>query len=138
MSRIASGVWIAARTRMTPPHRVHRKASTANTRASNCVQGSLRACGFSADSRRVERSPGAAESAGRLFAESRSSHGPGRSGTTLSRQPAAGARMPCYAERVIMRSRALITGEYVVGRPERAPHKIGPPGSPARGSAALW
>jgi hypothetical protein len=45
---------------------------------------------------------------------------------------------PYYAERVIMRSRALITGEYVVGRPERAPHKIGPPGSPARGSAALW
>jgi hypothetical protein len=39
-----------------------------------------------------------------LFAESRSSRGPGRSGTTLSRQPAAGARMPCYAERVIMRS----------------------------------
>jgi hypothetical protein len=101
---MTSGDWIAARTRMGCPQRGQVKASAPNTRASSCAHGNLVERRGSPTSSPATCSAGSSESARRVLPESSPSGGPGAAGTTRSRQPAAGASMPCYAERVIMRS----------------------------------
>ncbi len=138
--RMTSGFVIAARIFMCPWHLGHFSASIRNTRLRRRAQGSRLPLGILVISMsRDSPSPALPAPAASALAAS-AAGGAGGVGTTLARSLAAGPRMPCYAERSIMRSstvpksrgsRVLRTG------PSLTPHNIKPTSPRSGGQRCL-